>query len=380
MNRSWRDRAIIGLVVIASALVIWLPFMLKIEALPGWGLDFSGGMETVFANFDGPNYVIVAKTWYDKEAIRAGFSNPLPLEYYPAHFPLYPATIALLGLVMPHTWAMLVSTQIGLMLTGWMFYELAKRVKLDSPLFLTLAFLFFPGRWVTVSHIGSPETWFAFFILGSLYFFDKKNYLLAGVMGALAQFTKSPAILLFAGYCLYFAYLWWKERKLNIGEYIRALPLLLIPAMAPLLFWFYSLRTGDFWAYFNSGDNFHLFLPPFSIFAPKGQVWVGDFWLEDVLWIWLVYLLGTIRLWQKGLTDMAAFASTFLMATLMVAHRDVARYILPISGPVLLGLEGLIGRKEIKILTVVLLIPILLYTWNFMLHNASPVADWTPYL
>ncbi|MBI1872006.1 hypothetical protein HYS10_01160 [Candidatus Collierbacteria bacterium] len=153
-----------------------------------------------------------------------------------------------------------------------------------------------------------------------------------------------------------------------------------MPASVAALFSFYFLQTGDFWAYFHSGDNFHLFWPPFTIFSPKGKFWTGDFWLEEMIWLWLIYGLGLLKLWQKKLKIEAIFAGLFFTTTLFDAHRDVSRYILPIAPLVLLGWEKTLLRKEFRLLLLILILPIFLFTWNFLLNNQSPVADWTPYL
>ena len=54
------------------------------------------GLDTVRQNFDGPYYAVVAKSWYNPQIIRSNFSFPIPLEYYPAHFPLYPALMSVI--------------------------------------------------------------------------------------------------------------------------------------------------------------------------------------------------------------------------------------------------------------------------------------------
>lgn len=374
-----KEKLILALAVVASTLLIWLPYVMRIN-LPGWGIDFSGGMETVFANFDGPNYLIIAKTWYDKASIARGFSNPLPLEYYPAHLPLYPALVSLMDLVLPGTWATLLVTLLGTVLAALMYFELLKDVGVKKPLVLALMFLVLPARWLVVRGVGSPESWFIFFILASIYFFRKEKYVWAGVLGALAQLTKSPGVLLLAGYGVYFLLEAIEKKKLEWKRYLKASPLLLMLVAVAGLFWFYGVRTGDYLAYFHSGDNFHLFWPPFSIFSPKGQFWTGDFWLEDVIWYWLVFGVGVVKLLKSKLRVMGSFALVFWLSTLFVAHRDVARYILPIAPLVLIGWKEELQKKEFWWIVVILIIPVYLYAWNFMNNNMAPVADWTPYL
>ncbi len=373
---------ILGLVV-ASAVVFWLPFVAKVNSLPGWGINFSPGMEKVFANFDGPNYLIVAKSWYDKSFIGHTFSNPLPLEYYPAHLPLYPFLVWLADVVLPGTWAMLLVTLVGSILMFGMFFIFVKEVVSEKTAWwLSLTLLVLPARLLTVRMVGSPEPWFIFFVLATLYLYRKEKYLLAGIAGVAAQWTKSPAILLFVGLCLYHCYRF-RDSLFSASSWkqmLKSWPILLMPLSVLPLFYFYQVRTGDFWAYFNSGDNFHLFFPPFSIFSPKGQFWTGEFWLEEIVWIWLVYGMGVLRLWKKDLRLEAIFAGVFFFSTLFVAHRDIARYILPIAPLVLLGWKEIIVSKEFRWLLLLMIIPVYLFSWNFVLNNVAPVADWTPYL
>lgn len=362
--------------LIILSVLVWLPFGLRIN-LPFWKIDFTEGNIALWKNYDGPNYLIVAKTWYDKSEILNKFSNPLPAEYYPAHFPLYPAIIGFFDMFGSGPNAMLLATFVGSVLCFGMFYLYLRDFGLSkNALWLGIVFLFLPARFVALRTIGSPEPWFIFFILASVYFFKKEKFWWSGIFGYLAMLTKSPAILLFAAYGLYWLFESIKSKKVLWNYY----PLLLIPFAVLDLFFFYWHRTGDFFAYFNSGDNFHLFLPPFSIFAPQGQIWVGNFWLEDVIWTWLVYGMGVLLLWKKNLKIEAIFSAIFFGSTLFVAHRDISRYIIPIAPFLLVGFDKYLQKKEFKIILVVLALPIVLYTWNFLLNNTSPVADWAPYL
>lgn len=211
------------------------------------------------------------------------------------------------------------------------------------------------------------------------------DLVLAGAFGALAQITKSPGILLFVGYELYLIIKILSERKtnshLNNIYYlsIYSLPLLLIPLSALLVFGFYQIKVGDFWAYFHSGDNFHLVFPPFQSFI-TGRNWIGDFWLEDMVWQYLIGALAVVQLIKLKHFDLAAFAGVFFTATLFVAHRDLSRYSLPLMPFALIAFAPFLEKKEFKIAFFFVLIPIYLYTINFILHNTAPIADWTPYL
>lgn len=369
-------RTYLSILVILFSLIVWLPFELKIK-LPGWNLDFSEGTKTLWQNFDGANYLIVAKTWYNVEKIKTEFSSPLPAEYYPAHFPLFPAIISVFDTVLKGPTAMLMATLLGSVLCFLMLYQYLREFKLSKNAFwLCLTFLILPARFVAVRAVGSPEPWFVFFILASIYFFRKEKYWSAGILAALAQLTKSPAIILLAAYGVYGLVESIKVKKIQF----KYLPLLIQLAVIPILFWFFGLRMGDFWAYFHSGDNIHLFWPPFSVFTPIGKSWVGSFWLEDVVWTWLIFGIGIMKLRKKKLMIEHYFACLFFLSTLFVAHRDIGRYILPIAPFILIGWDKLIQKKEFKVIAFLLVIPILLFTWNFLLNNTAPIADWAPYL
>jgi hypothetical protein len=378
MKKISKSIILVGLAVL-SVFLVWLPFYLRLTNF--WGLDFSEGVFVLWKNFDGPNYLIIAKTWYDKFLISRNFSNPLPLEYYPAHWPLYPAVIYLLDLFLPGPWAMLLASLLGVVIFYLVLYKFLVRfgaTKIQA-FWLGVVSLVLPARWIALRAVGSPEGWFMAFILLSLMAYKNKKYWMAGVWGALAQLTKSPAILLFASYGLYEMVQIVRQKKEVAVAAMNWMKTALMPAAILLVFGLYYLRTGSFWAYFNSGDNFHLFWPPFSLFG-KGGVWVGDFWLEEIIWLWLLYGVGTARLWLKNKKLLASFAGLFFASTLFVSHRDLSRYIMPIFPLMLVGYKDVLMKKEFKWALGIVVIPAFLFALNFILNNTAPLADWAPYL
>ena len=349
-------------------------------------------MLTVFANYDGPNYLIIAKTLYNKSLISSTFPLMSSPEYYPAHLPAYPLLIRLFDAFLSGPWAMLTITLLSTFFAVGFFYLLIKKFHLSgNPFWLSLCFLFLPARWLVVRAVGSPEPLFIGAILASLYFFksafDKPennllfkkksitlDFFLAGIFGALAFITKTPGILLFISYLIFLIYDFTKTRIFKF----QAWPLLIIPLSIFPVFSFYQLQTGDFFAYFHSGDNFHLFFPPFQSFN-SGQFWVGDFWLEDLIYVYLFGALTVVLLIKQKLYDLAIFALVFFSATLFVAHRDLARYSLPLMPFSLIAFSKFLETKEFKIVFFFILIPIFLYAFNFILNNTAPIAVWSPY-
>lgn len=329
----------------------------------------ASGLSTIRQNFDGPYYAVVAKSMYDKQVIRTHFSFPLPLEYYAAHLPLFPVLMRSLtylhinyldaGIIIN-----LLATVAAVLVLYW----------ISDSFWVSAAWLFFWPRIWAVRSIASPETLFIFFCLLSTWAFKTKKYWLAGLAGAAAVVTKSPGILLFAAYGLWALIEWVKSKKIHWEIF----PVVLIPLALLGVFAFFGYQTGDFWAYFNSGDNIHLQLMPFKVFDST-QSWVGDFWLEDILWVYLIGGLGVYYLLKKDWV-MGLFPAVFYTVILFVSHRDIGRYALPVAPFALMGLSKLLDHKEIRIALSLLVIPTFLYSLNFLSHNQIVIADWAPFL
>ena len=383
----------IGLAFLAMApsFVLWAPFYFRFETV--WGIPIATeGMQTVVSNYDGPLYIVIAKTFYNLTAIAQNFSFPLPLEYYAAHFPLYPLIIAILGQLTGYPWGMLFATQLSAVFATIMFYLLVKeKIGKKYALWFTFVFTLFPARWLIVKAVGSPEPLFVGAIIASIYYFDKKNYWLAGIFGAIAQHVKSPGILLFVAYGLTIIMPRLndlrKEHSLSVEKWVRRLqwrayPVMLIPvALVSVFFLFKSPSTfNNFYAYFNSGDNIHLFFPPFQIFNYQ-QPWVNTHWLEEILFIYMLSAVGLIALFKKySESAMTWFTAIFLISVIFVSHRDIMRYSLPILPFLFIGYSDFLKRPEAKLVIAFLFIPTFLFALAFISSNAMPISDWTPFL
>ncbi len=384
VQKSWRDLLIIAFISLISTALIWLPFFLKLTSF--WKISLPAeGMATIMKNFDGLYYVVIAKSLYNPEVIKNLVPFDLPVIHYAAHFPLYPLLIKIGGLVISHTWSMLSISVIASLFSAMAFYLFLKEFKLSKePLWLTIIYLLFPARWLIVRSVGSPEPLFIFFLLVSFCFFKRKNWWLAGVFGALAQLTKPPGILLFIAYGIFLFWKNWSSIKANWQSKLPRLiktyyPLLLIPAALISVYLYYLYIYGDFWAYFHSGDNIHLFWPPLQVFN-AAAAWVGTYWLEEVIYIYLIGILGVIYLFKQKRYDLGLFAATFFYTTLFISHRDISRYSLPMLPFILIAFEKFLVKKEFKIAFVVILLPIYLYVINFIAGNTLAVADWAPFL
>ena len=378
MKKNIKKFALAAVFSLIPTLLIWLPFMLRAKTL--WTIPLSqDGLATIVANYDGPLYIIVAKTLYNTELIKASFQFPLPVEYYAAHFPLFPLLIKLFGIITNYPYSMLIITLLSSILAIYFFSKLvSKFVGKKDAVFLTFLFSILPARWLIVRSVGSADPLFVAGILASVYYFRDKKFWLSGIWGAIATFTKSPGILLFAGYGIFYIVDSIISKKITL-KIKKAYPLLLIPFALAGVFFFYKFTMGDFWAYFHSGDNIHLGFPPFQIFNYSSP-WVGTFWLEEILGVYAVGALGIVRLIQKKELELASFAGIFYLMILFVAHRDLLRYFLPVVPFLYIAFSDILIKKEVKIILAVLIIPIYLYSLAFISQNVMPISNWAPFI
>lgn len=382
LKKNLSDLALITGITVILAVAIWLPHLLRLNF---YGLNFSEGFDTIYRNYDGIEYVIIAKTLYFPEALRS-IPQSLPEIYYAAHFPGYALAILVFAPILGFLKSMLFVALLFTILSAWMFYLLAKDFEITKhPLWLTILFLLLPARWLIIHSVGSSETMFSFFVISALYFlmkFESSNkwhfIYLTGLMGAGAQLTRPPGALLALAIGFY---LLWKisNSKQNIFKSIfhsiyRYHPLLLVPLTLVGVFYWYQIAFGDFFAYFKTGDNIHLVFPPFQVFN-KESYWVGEIWLEDIVYVFILGFLGVLYLFKRRLFPLAFFVLTYLLATIFVTHRDISRYAAPIFPFLLIAFEKVLVTKEFKLVMIIIGLAIYLYSQNFLLHNTAPFPN-----
>lgn len=389
INKFGNRYLLVVSIAILSLGFFWLPFLIKIENF--WGINFAkAGMDTIVRNFDGLNFIVVAKSWYNpviiEEINRQFLTGNTPI-YFSAHYPAFAAIVSLLHLILSYPTALLITIIISniLLAIGLLYFYETLIVNTKTAMVLAVLTLFFPARMLAVRAVGSNEPLFIFLVLVSLAWAYKGKSVASAIVGSLAVVTRSPGILLFGAYMLAAIASYntdWKKILNAIWPYL-IMPLTLLG-----LFIFYGVRYGSVFAYFQSGDNLHLFFPPFQIFSNL-QSWIADMWREDIIYQYLFYGLG-IGLYLSKVAKECGFR---LLATpgygviyglvlLMVAHRDLARYALPVAPVVYLGYSELITQvhKKYYWLLVMALIPIYLFGWQFVLSNVQPINDWSALL
>ncbi len=386
MVSKFKEVAAILVISILPTLFLWIPFFFRLQSV--WGIPIpQNGMGTIVANYDGPLYLVVAKTLYNPDLL-GNFEFGLPSSYYAAHFPLFPSLIRVFSSIFGFPYSMLFVTAVSSILAVYFFSQFIKDfVDKKHVLWITLVFAVFPARWLIVRSVGSAEPLFSAAIIASLYYFRKEKYFWAGIWGAIAQLTKSPAILLFLAYFLSLtlprikaaATINSPRLAISFGLIKKYLLISLIPLALAGVFFLYKVRMSDFFAYFHSGDNIHLFFPPFQIFN-YSQPWVGTFWLEEVIFVYLFGLLGLIKLIRMKENYLAWFVGLFFVSTLFVSHRDIIRYSLPMVPFLFAAFSETITKKEFKLAMCILIIPVYLFSLAYISQNVMPISDWGPLL
>ena len=358
---------------LALKVIFYLPFFSGVKLLwPGLSFDL------LWKNFDGAYFLAVADSWYSPDRLNALWAwLDRPATYFPAHFPLLPGFIwvfSKMGLSLP--WAGVLVTNGFELLMMWVWVRLYQVVyKKLPPWWLVMGIVLLSPRMWVVNSVISPEALFITLTLLAFFFWEKEKYLLAVFHAVLAFWTKSPAFFIFAAFGLW---LWLVEHKASLWLTIKDKRSWLVIFGGLLAFiglnWFFYLKTGNFWAYFQSGDNMHLFFPPLQVFNPK-QVWVGSFWLEDVVLLLSLYSLLLIRSWNKFKEKpFWVFSALFLSSLFFVAHRDISRYALPVV-PVLIlmnadGFKGLeMDKRRNRVIVAIYIVLTFFYGWNFINGN-----------
>src|SRR3989344_5931186 len=124
------EMLVLAIISIGSTLLVWMPLFLNLGSF--WNIKLpNDGMAAVVRNFDGPFYIVAAKSLYQPEIIKQ-FEFDEPVEYYAAHYPLYPLLIRLLGPLISYPYAMLGITVVFSVLSVWIFYWLLRELNLKS--------------------------------------------------------------------------------------------------------------------------------------------------------------------------------------------------------------------------------------------------------
>lgn len=354
---------VILLVVILSSMVVLLPFILSLDHV-GSIIFFETGMQAVYRFWDGPLYVVVSQTFYASQSPLYVPGSPIPA-YYAAHFPLYPASILVLSPfgLFP---AMIISTILFACAAALLFYKMVQEFGIsDHPLLLTLFFCFFPLRWFLYRNVGASEPAFIFFCLAAIYFLKKDQIAYSVTAASLATLTRIFGIILFPVVLASLAL----RRELTLKNVLLSL---VIPAVLLLLFSWYAVSFGDFFAYFavNSGA----IQEPFRI-----MITLGDAYFRELYGILLItYAVAAVALWERGEREMSLFILIYLPLITLIAHGDTSRYLLPLAPFALIGFAPIFPKNRVLFACIIVIAAVLslIYAWTLIPINPMPLETY----
>jgi 4-amino-4-deoxy-L-arabinose transferase-like glycosyltransferase len=181
-----------------------------------------------WANFDGAHYLTIAKEGY--------------YQFQQAFFPFYPYLLRSLShLTKNYLFSGLLISHLSLLAALFLFYRL---VNLDFNEKIAKRSLIYLLLFPTSFYFGGvyTESLFLALILGSFYAARKKQWVIAGILGALASATRFVGIFLFPALLLEWSQGKEKSKKRKIKSF---LPLLLILSGLLIYMWYLNKTVGD---------------------------------------------------------------------------------------------------------------------------------------
>ena len=370
---NWLVNVII--ISLVPIILVYIPFALKLHSF--WVLPIKEpGMYNIVKNWDGPNYIVVAKSFYEPSKIQNFKYITQPPSYYTAHLPLFPLLIAAIAPVFGWLYAGLIVNLVFGILLNVLFYIMAKKYTKHA-LLLTAVFTVFPARFLSIRSVIAPETLLVFLMLLSFYLWEKKRYFGAALSGSIAVFGKVQALFLFPAYAgaLIEGYLK-KQTKFKLSQWL----IILIPVSFVLLCGLFFYITGDFLAFMHAQSNNGLALSlPFSQFN-YSNVWSNTGWLEEVAIYIIMFMLLCVSLWKHERREWFYFAVFYSAFLICLPHRDITRYAYPLVPLFLFRFSDFFTSKNFKWALLLAFPAIYLYTVNFILTNQAPIIDWTPFV
>ncbi len=362
--------------------IIWIIniFLFASIILYGYYGFFSpGGMDYIYRNWDGPGYLIVAKTLYNVDLINN--INPFPFlaaTHYAFQFPGYPLVIRLFSFL-GYNESMIFVSQTFSLLFSIALYFLVKQVNPKAnALVVAILSIFYTPRWFIVSHVGSTEPQMMFFITLFMILHLKKKYFWSGLTMGLAQLTKPQGIVFFVGIALYYLYILMTERKTSVITHLKAfLPYLLIPLSLVVVFTVYYFRFGDFFIFLKNEAFPTMQWPPLKVLVAKEIMgfplgfWTG--WLEFIVYTYILYLLGIVLLFEKKQYFFSVVALIYFLPVLTFVQADMARFILPILPFIYLGYSDILSKKPVYITLFLSLPMVFLFTIGYINYNLAPL-------
>lgn len=356
---------------LVPVITIFAPFALHLQRI--WGIPLGeSGMNVIFANWDGPNYVYNAITNYSKEAMSV---TPFLHEtsYYPAHFPALSWIIMAASPILGYFWGAIAVQILGGILLNFCFYYFIKD-KTKHALWLTFAFTVFPPRYLVVRSVIGAEVWLVAVILLSLIFWDRKKYYLSGLMSLIGILFKFQAIILPISLLVVAIFDIYKSKELSLHKIIS--PVIGLTGYG-IVSTYYYLIHGDVNAYFVAQKLVGMSAStPFAMFN-YSQKWVGTGWMEAAAIYFIAIFVMVAKLWIDKKQTFAIFGASYAAMLSLIPQVDIMRLAMPLAPLFFYTFAETLSSRYFRWGLAMSLPAIYLFSVNFIMKNQAPITNWS---
>lgn len=368
---SVRTVAEVLAVSLIPALVLIIPFALNLSHV--WEIPLrESGMRQIYANWDGPNYILNAITLYDPLEIAKRAFLQRPNEYYAAHFPLYSLLIRSIAPLFGYFLSGLVVQLISGSILNLAFYAWIHPHS-KHPLWLTLAFTIFPPRYWVLRTVVAPELLIVACVIIALHAWHRERPVLSGIAALCAVLLKFQAVIFTPVLLVALIERYIRKEKVRVGHWISVFMPLVGYSLVALL---YQLRFHDAGAYFTAQEIVNMGMSlPLGMFN-YARHWVATGWLEAPA----LYLVGIamliVALSRNYPRIYFWFALGYAGMLSLIPQIDIMRLAVPLSPLFFLAFRTLLEHRTFRIGLIVSIPALYLYTMNFIMTNQAPIADW----
>jgi len=350
-TRSISARALVLAAVLAllAQLLVSLPSLL-------------GEADVLVRHFDGPHYLVVAKSLYRPTA-----ESPLPgyifsARYFAVHLPLYPLAVRAMAPVAGYPAALLLATALFGAASAVVFARYLEVAAPEVPvLFGTLLFLCVPARHLLYRSIGATEAPMAFCVVLAVLAYRTDRIGLAFAAASLASVTRINGVLVIG--VLAAALLARRRvRSALAGSALAFVPL-------AVTFAWQGRVLGSPLAFFETHAGKRSIAPFGWLLEKAGEgQWVDA---ELLLAVFLFYGIAALRLWETGDRIEAGLVAAHMGLFALLRETDLPRYFLTVAPfAVVVAFRDVWKRPPLALAFLAVAFPVALaYAWRSMPNN-----------
>ncbi len=323
-TRSFKESSGLCVISIMASLIFYLPFWLEIPTTAGIKFE-ERGIDAVYKAWDGPVYVTVAATLWDRDPDHPayGWIDWTP-EEYADRLPVYPLLIRAFSTLFGYWTSALLIAVIASAAGTVLFYRFLRRYSAvpNVAFWIAAASVFWPARGFFYRNLAMTEPLFILWLMAAILCYRASRYTACGLFGALAMLTRPTGTLIIAAFgLLAIVQIVTAPRRI---ERLRELSgLLLMPlSFGGILIW-HSLYFNDAFAAFTAPT---IVRPELSLFPSIDYYGPGA---EGIPYMLVLAFAGSLELVRRREWDIALLSALFFIPTLFVPT-DASRYLLPV--------------------------------------------------